>query len=282
MPSPNPSLASSPSSSFQSKDELQSEGGSAVGDEGGERYWQTGWAPSQLHRLKKRLFTTPASMFDSFASPILFFRTAGLAVPASWHPIPSPAPTATSSSPTPHPGPDPEVEELSFGSRLEESGGVREAGTNLKDLRPGKTVQMAIDMSVSRKANLKFPPRDSTLQIPRALFITTATSTSAPRSNSNPTSKSNTQRTYPNKEREGAEEDEITPKAQAEEMALLMRRSVLLHEFKERVMWDEDLDPHTASEERVQILEVVPKEIGGAGEEEIERKVRQWIEESLS
>jgi len=33
-----------------------------------------------LHRLKDHLFTNPASCFDSFASPVLFFRSPGLSM----------------------------------------------------------------------------------------------------------------------------------------------------------------------------------------------------------
>lgn len=71
---------------------------------------------------------------------------------------------------------------------------------------------------------------------------------------------------------------EITPQAQAQEMAKLMRRSVLLHEFKERKLWDEDLDPNSASEDRVQVLELSPNQ---DLEKQEERLVREWIEDCL-
>ena len=57
-------------------------------------------------------------------------------------------------------------------------------------------------------------------------------------------------------------------------MVRLMRRSVQLHEFKERVQWDEDLDPESAAEKRVGISGV-----GGLKEEET--VVRAWIEDIL-
>jgi hypothetical protein len=106
------------------------------------------------------------------------------------------------------------------------------------------------------------------LKIPRSLFLTTPSSSPSKASSSS-------------KGKKGDEEDEITPKAQAEEMAKLMRRSVLLHEFKERKLWDEDLDPYSASEDRVQVLELSPNASEGVGNEEEERVVREWIEDCL-
>jgi hypothetical protein len=55
----------------------------------------------------------------------------------------------------------------------------------------------------------------------------------------------------------------------------------LLHEFKERKLWDEDLDPYSASEDRVQVLELSPNASEGVGNEEEERVVREWIEDCL-
>jgi hypothetical protein len=58
---------------------------------------------------------------------------------------------------------------------------------------------------------------------------------------------------------------------QAEEMASLMRRSVLLHEFKERRVWDEDFDAEGEAEGRVVV--------SGTGDEE--RVVGEWVEDVL-
>lgn len=86
----------------------------------------------------------------------------------------------------------------------------------------------------SRSANVKFPPRDSGLKVPRSLFLST-----------------------------GQEDKEL--REQTEKMAGLMRRSIILHEFKDRVMWDEDLDPQAAAWERVRFAGLGE---GGEGEEE--------------
>ncbi|KAH6714096.1 hypothetical protein BKA61DRAFT_55880 [Leptodontidium sp. MPI-SDFR-AT-0119] len=71
-PSPlaSPPSSSSPSQSSSSHQDVNSR--------------DSNWDIQTLHSLKKNLFTTPASAFDSFASPTLFFRTSGLAIPQSW------------------------------------------------------------------------------------------------------------------------------------------------------------------------------------------------------
>lgn len=57
------------------------------------------------------------------------------------------------------------------------------------------------------------------------------------------------------------------------EMARLMRRSVVMYEYKERVQWNENLDPHAASEERVKVEKV------GVGAGEMGAVMEKWIEE---
>ncbi|CCU75847.1 hypothetical protein BGHDH14_bgh04756 [Blumeria hordei DH14] len=42
------------------------------------------WNESDLIRLRKKLFTKPNRCFDAFASPMLFFRTAGVPPPCDW------------------------------------------------------------------------------------------------------------------------------------------------------------------------------------------------------
>lgn len=61
-------------------------------------------------------------------------------------------------------------------------------------------------------------------------------------------------------------------------MAALMRRSVSLHEYKDRRVWDEDLDAESAAEERVWV-----RSLGGGFEEAEEERavVKEWIEDVL-
>lgn len=60
---------------------------------------------------------------------------------------------------------------------------------------------------------------------------------------------------------------------QAEEMADLMRRSVLLHEFKDRRVWDDDFDAEVEAEGRV-----VVRSVAGGEEGEV---VGEWVEDVL-
>lgn len=106
-----------------------------------------------------------------------------------------------------------------------------------------------LDIQTTKSAHLKFPPRGSGLKIPRSLFLTSTDHRD--------------------------EKETITPHRQAEEMARLMRRSIVLHEFKERAMYDSDVDPHEVSEERVRVKDLY----GSDGQEET--LVMEWIEDSL-
>jgi hypothetical protein len=114
----------------------------------------------------------------------------------------------------------------------------------------GKEGRRLEEPETARSSHVKFPPRDSGLKIPRSLFLVTR----------------------PEKawEEEG---DEL--RKQVEGMVKLMRRSVVLHELKDRVLWDEDADPEAASEERVQLAK-----LDGLGwqKEEEERVMEEWFE----
>jgi hypothetical protein len=234
-----------------------------------------GWDTSTLFRLREILFSKPEAIFDSFASPALFFRTAGIAVPKTWPTSDSPSepspslPSLSSSetsassttSPSPlishldedvfYPTPDPslvtdvDINELEISGRRGRDGGD-------------------LELEVSRRAHLKYPPKDSGLKIPRSLFLYSP----PPSSISQPT------------EGKVDAEETITPRQQAEEMVHLMRRSVLLHEFKERALWDEDLDPSAAAEERVQLSGLLLRPDTEAGEVE-EGRVVEWLNETL-
>jgi len=55
----------------------------------------------------------------------------------------------------------------------------------------------------------------------------------------------------------------------------------MLHEFKDRRMWDEDLDPSAATEERVQ-LSPIPTFAVSEEEKEVEaRTVVEWLNETV-
>jgi hypothetical protein len=253
-----------------------------------EEYWDS----RKLHCLKERLFSSPGSAFDSFASPLLFFRTAGIAVPKTWptskdDEVSSPSPTTDSTTPS---NQNPLIDHLEESIFYPTSDPSLITDMDIDELemsgRRGGRDGGSLELEVSRKANLKFPPKDSGLKIPRSLFLYTpsespstgTTENERPLSSKKPARKQVRGRDTDIQLEEKAGE-EVTPQTQAEEMVRLMRRSVLLHEFKERVLWDEDHDPSAAAEERVQVAPLPwfnEPEIDGEG-----RVVRKWIEEVL-
>jgi len=100
-------------------------------------------------------------------------------------------------------------------------------------------------IEVTRKSNLRFPPKDSGIRIPRSLFLVTLDA-----------AKSKTQKEM---------------QKQAAEIVKLMRRSVATHESKDRA-WDANLDPENESEERVQMLVLSSSLDEG-------RVVGEWVED---
>ncbi|PMD65549.1 uncharacterized protein K444DRAFT_659752 [Hyaloscypha bicolor E] len=250
------------------------------------------WDSRKLHCLKERLFSSPGSAFDSFASPLLFFRTAGVAVPKTWptskdDELSSPSPTTDSTTPS---NQNPLIDHLEESIFYPTSDPSLITDMDIDELetsgRRGEMDGGSLELEVSKKANLKFPPKDSGLKIPRSLFLYTpsespstgTTENERPLSSKKPARKQVRGRDTDIQLEEKAGE-EVTPQTQAEEMVRLMRRSVLLHEFKERVLWDEDHDPSAAAEERVQVAPLPwfdEPEIDGEG-----RVVRKWIEEVL-
>lgn len=62
-------------------------------------------------------------------------------------------------------------------------------------------------------------------------------------------------------------------------MASLMRRSIIQHEMRDRVLWDDEVDPKEVAWDRVRTF---PLPVPDLGEEESEGKVvSEWIEEAL-
>jgi hypothetical protein len=233
------------------------------------------WDENELYGLREKLFSNPAGSFDTFASPVLFFRTAGVSVLMRWPgSSSSDSPSATepyqeylidSAEPSPfHPDFDSEFS-------VERSPGS-EQQTSISDSQSTpKKGDVDEEVEIARISHLKFPPRDSGLKIPRSLFLTT------------PSSYSSTVKTPPSFTKSSLKAslrgEETTPRSQAEQMSRLMQRSVLLHEFKERALWDESLDPHAAADDRVQLYSLSES---GKLDEEGTNMIEEWIEDSLS
>lgn len=212
------------------------------------------WDINTLHTLKSKLFPLPASAFEPFASPLLFFRSAGFSIP-SYFPgmAPPPGPSITQ---------DPAMlDGLSISE--EELASLRAAAPNSPPSTP-KSKQDE-EVTVERKSALRFPPKDSGLRIPRSLLLTTSLTQGCAGTAT--------------KKRRGAKAGQQKPgeemRRQAEEMAKLMRRSVVMHEFKDRALWDQDGDPHALSEERVQVQEVSMETTGERSELDI---IEEWVD----
>ncbi|KAG0651548.1 hypothetical protein D0Z07_1932 [Hyphodiscus hymeniophilus] len=214
------------------------------------------WTLQTLHSLKPHLFTRPAYAFDAFASPVLFFRTPAVAIPRSPF-FPGYEPSSV------------DIEPLSLSDA--EYAALRSAEFDTlpatacaeeKDKKAPKEGKLE-EQELVRSSHMKFPPKDSGLRIPRSLFLCTSLVDVG-------RSEGEVSKT-PHAALEGdVGKDERV--AQSEEMARLMRRSVVLHEFKDRVMWDEETDPHAASEDRVQV------EMLGARAGTEEKIVGAWLD----
>lgn len=69
--------------------------------------------------------------------------------------------------------------------------------------------------------------------------------------------------------------EEVSSESQAKDMARVMRRSVLLVEFKDRAVWDEGFDASGEAGERVGVLDL------GAEEGSLGDRVGEWIQDCL-
>jgi hypothetical protein len=211
------------------------------------------WDINTLHVLKTHLFPSPANAFDPFTSPLLFFRSSGLSIPPYF-----PGTTPSSLSPAFH---DPALlDGLSLSD--EELASLRTSAPSSSRSTPQD--DSYDEATVSRRSALRFPPKGSGLRIPTSLLLTT----SAPGAGV---------RAAP-KERGRAKVSQNPSeemRRQAEEMAKVMRRSLVMYEFKDQTLRDEDGDPQALSEERVQVHELRAEK----SEQEEAEVVERWVTE---
>jgi hypothetical protein len=227
--------------------------------------------------LKSHLFSSPSSTFDGFISPVLLFRTSGVHVPKTWPSDPAhPEPQSTTVSI--------DDEYLSFATQTEYAGYVDDdealshcyIDTNAENLDPltikkeGKTTTI-INLKPERKSHLKFPPKNSNLRLPRSLFL--YSTPSSPSASKAKVVKNGKRKTANNKSRALELDDVVTPQEQAEEMAELMRRSIVTNELRERKMWDEDVDPEGEAADRVMVKDI--------SDTNVQVEVGEWVEEGL-
>lgn len=244
-----------------------------------------------LKALLPRLFHQPGNLFDPFASPVLFFHTAGMMVPPSfterWRPeylsdTMSSSSSSSSSSDSgdidpydyvysdpedpPPPTPFPEAETT---TDTEETNSDSDASAGIPD-DPSITMMAP----APRRGYLAFPPRASSLKIPDTLLLH-STAPSLP--DVPDTVVGQRRRTAVWKKLRNAENSFAS---QAMGLAGLMRRSVNKLEVKERVRWDEDLeDPEGEAMRRVETRDIGEEGLGQ--NTEAEERARQWLEERL-
>lgn len=187
-----------------------------------------------MRELTPTLFRNPSDLFDPFASPVLFFHTAGMLVPSSFtgpasyrypgedvddyayvysDPEDPPPPTPYEA------GEEDEAEQDEDGAGDTDSSTLRSARANGPFAQP-------------RKGYFAFPPRTSSLKIPETLLLH-STSTASP-----PPEGQGRRRALARQERQRKAENSF--EAHALGLAHLMRKSVNRMELREKMMWDMD------------------------------------------
>lgn len=263
----------------------------------------------RMRALMPRLFQQPANLFDPFASPVLFFHTAGILAPRGFHErwrpsylssdgssrSSSPSSTGASgddsaldidpydyvySDPEDPPPPAPYPEE----AETADDAGALNFDADATALRhPGLEPDPALAIAPPpRRGYLAFPPRQSTLRIPPTLLLH---STPPPLPTLPPPLAGGQRRRTALWKRLRNAENSFG--SQAAGLAGLMRRSVVKMEARERRRWDEEAwDGEGEALRRVVTEDVGRAGAGGHGEEveigeRAEEVARQWLEDRL-
>ncbi|KZL64367.1 hypothetical protein CI238_03830 [Colletotrichum incanum] len=209
---------------------------------------------SPLHMLQMKmseLFRAPVDLLDPFASPSLFFQTAGMMAPSTF------------------------TQAAAVSSFLDKLSSVT------SEVKPSDILGVTGSaFPAPRRSALVFPPRKSTLKLPSTLFLHDSSPTElAPQRRTKKTASSLAKelasRTARRRKVTGH-----TFEAQTTELAGLMRRSLEKLEFKARMEWDEDFDEVAEAERRVSIVDVGENEgleLGEHGQE----VVKEWLENRI-
>lgn len=234
-----------------------------------------------MKELMPSHFHQPANLFDPFASPVLFFHTAGMLVPTSFTERSSPnlsqgfldavdqlsARSTTSDAEDPYdqayvysdpedPPPPTPYEDIE--TDMETDAGTEDTNTDTSSsadspIPPGSP-------KPPRRGYVAFPPRASSLKIPDTLLMHT---TSPPGPAVPGSVQGQRRRLALWKRLKGAENSFGT---QALGLAGLMRRSVNLYELRERAKWDiEFAGWDTEALRRVQVHDVGVADRGAGG-----------------
>ncbi|KAK2049758.1 hypothetical protein LZ31DRAFT_562277 [Colletotrichum somersetense] len=211
---------------------------------------------SPLHMLQTKmpeLFRAPVDLLDPFASPSLFFQTAGMTAPSTF------------------------TQAAAVTSFLDKLSSVT------SDVKPSDILGLtgAGAFPAPRRSALMFPPRKSTLKLPSTLLLHDSPPTEpAPQRRARNTASSLAKELASRTARRRRQVAGHTFRAQTTELADLMRRSLEKLEFKARAAWDEDFDETAEAERRVSVVDAGENEgleLGEQGQE----AVREWLEDRI-
>ncbi|TPX14643.1 uncharacterized protein E0L32_005335 [Thyridium curvatum] len=219
---------------------------------------------SAFHYLRSQipaLFNCPSNLFDPFASPCLFFHTSGMWVPPNFG--------TASASTLPQSLLD-AIDALSLDP-------LRDDGVSAKAAEE----EEVLALRPPRKGYLAFPPRQSTLKIPEALFLHQTAPQPAPAARRR--RRAATASNASTKRRRKAGENNFGTQAGA--LADLMRRSVDKLELKERLKWDEEFDGWEGeAERRVRVVDAGDGDGAGGGfglAPGADEAIARWLEERM-
>ncbi|ROW01249.1 hypothetical protein VMCG_05890 [Cytospora schulzeri] len=240
-----------------------------------------------LKGLVPTLFRHPFNLFDPFASPVLFFHTAGMPVPPKFDPPKSYRDLGGAADPDddlPYVYSDPEdTPPPTFYDDEEDGvGGGRESTTGIADKDLDFTAFSKWPPPPPRKGYFAFPPLTSSLKIPETLLMhTTSTAT--------PLLDAATGKKVPLARLRKLKSAENSFEAHALSLGNLMRKSINRMELRERLNWDPDI--HGLREEAVRrvevedVGEVMRDEAGQIGEsglsDEGEEIALRWLQDRV-
>ncbi|KAK1970758.1 hypothetical protein LY78DRAFT_699866 [Colletotrichum sublineola] len=209
---------------------------------------------SPLHMLQTKmpeLFRAPVDLMDPFASPSLFFQTAGMVTPSTF------------------------TQAAAVSSFLDKLSSVT------SEAKPSDILGLTGgSIAAPRRSPLVFPPRKSTLKLPSTLLLHDSPPTEpAPRRRTKNTA-SSLARELASRTARRHQVAGHTFKAQTTELAGLMRRSLEKLELKARMEWDEDFDEVAEVERRVNVVDAGENEGMELGEQGQEA-VREWLEDRI-
>lgn len=218
-----------------------------------------GWGEDRdvavMRDLTPSLFRDPSDLFDPFASPVLFFHTAGMLTPPDFGHKRSSSPSGSHQdsdvdmedddpidSVDDPPPPTPYEEDEDSAEMTKATGGPGGGGPKLSRIPEWPPRPL-------RQGHYAFPPRSSTLRIPETLFLHTSPATSLP----DVAGAGGAALWHRYKNAENSFE------AHALGMANLMRKSINKLELSERMVWDTDFDGWaTEAARRVGVGDVGP------------------------